>query len=99
MKDDFEASLKESAAEEKTAQKAYNELKAAKDAELQTATEQLDAKEAQAAEAAENLAQSKTDLKNTKVTLAEDTEFLADLKTRCANMDAEFAARKKVRAE
>jgi outer membrane murein-binding lipoprotein Lpp len=99
MKDDFENSLKESAAEEKSAQKAYNELKAAKDAELKAATEQSDAKEAQAAEAAENLAQSKTDLKNTKETLASDTEFLADLKKQCANMDAEFAARKKVRAE
>jgi hypothetical protein len=99
MKDDFENSLKQAAQEEKTALKAYEELKAAKDSELQTATDQLDAKEAQAAETVENLAEAKTDLKNTKVTLAEDTEFLADLKTRCANMDAEFAARKKVRAE
>merc|ERR1719159_1527699 len=59
----------------------------------------MDAKEAQAAEAAENLAQSKTDLKNTKETLESDTEFLADLKKQCSNMDAQFAARKKVRAE
>merc|ERR1719395_348687 len=66
---------------------------------MKAASDQMDAKEAQAAEAAENLAQSVTDLKNTKATLEADTKFLADLKEKCANMDAEFAARKKVRAE
>jgi len=99
MKDDFENSLKEAAEEEKAAVKAYTELKTAKEAELKAATEQMNAKKAQAAEAAENLAQSVTDLKNTKATLEADTKFLADLKEKCANMDAEFAARKKVRAE
>lgn len=99
MKDDFENSLKQSGAEEKAAVKAYTELKAAKDAELKAGNEQLDAKKAQSAEAAMNLAESVTDLKNTKATLEADTKFLADLKVKCANMDAEFAARKKVRAE
>merc|ERR1719321_595625 len=59
----------------------------------------MDAEKAQAAEAAENLAQSTTDLKNTKATLEADKQFLADLESKCASMDAEFAARKKVRAE
>lgn len=99
MKDDFEASLKSSATEEKTAEKAYAELKAAKEGELSAATEQLDAKESQSAEAAQNAAQSATDLKNTKATIEADTEFLANLKEKCASMDAEFAARTKVRAE
>merc|ERR1719316_1559316 len=66
---------------------------------MKAATEQKDAKEAQSADAAEKLAQSKTDLKDTEATIEADTEFLADLKERCASMDAEFAARKKVRAE
>jgi hypothetical protein len=99
MKDDFENSLKSSASEEKSAEKAYAELKAAKEGELSAANEQLDAKESQSAQAAQNAAQASTDLKNTQATLEADTQFLADLKTKCASMDAEFAARKKVRAE
>eukprot|EP00746_Dinoflagellata_sp_MGD_P162153 gnl/MRDRNA2_/MRDRNA2_89583_c0_seq1.p1 gnl/MRDRNA2_/MRDRNA2_89583_c0~~gnl/MRDRNA2_/MRDRNA2_89583_c0_seq1.p1 ORF type:complete len:641 (-),score=216.85 gnl/MRDRNA2_/MRDRNA2_89583_c0_seq1:22-1944(-) len=99
MKDDFENSLKSSATEEKTAEKAYSGLKAAKEGELKAATEQLDAKESQAAEAASNAAQASTDLKLAKAAIEEDTEFLATLKDKCASMDAEFAARKKVRAE
>jgi len=99
MKDDFENSLKQAGEEEKAAVKAYTELKTAKEAELKAATEQMNAKKSQAAEAAENLAQSMTDLKNTKATLEADTVFLADMREKCANMDAEFAARKKVRAE
>merc|ERR1711924_523536 len=83
----------------KSAEKAYAELKAAKEVELSAANEQLDAKEAQSAQAAQNAAQAAADLKNTKATLEADTKFLADLKEKCANMDAEFAARKKVRAE
>merc|ERR1719281_100552 len=89
MKDDFENSLKSSATEEKTAEKAYAELKAAKEGELSAATEQLEAKESQSAEAARNAAQSATDLKNTKATIEADTEFLANLKDKCASMDAE----------
>jgi len=99
MKDDFENSLKSSATEEKAAEKAYAELKAAKEGELAAATEQLDAKESQSAEAAQNAAQASTDLKNAQAAIEADTEFLANLKDKCASMDAEFAARKKVRAE
>jgi len=99
MKDDFEANLKESGAEEKAAAKAFVELKTAKKAEINAAQQQSDAKEAQRANAFEKLAESKTDLKDTENVLVQDTAFLADLKKKCGNMDAEFAARKKVRQE
>merc|ERR1719420_2774267 len=45
----------------------------------------------------EKNAESKEILDDTQNTLAMDTKFLADLKDRCANMDAEFAERTKAR--
>ena len=74
--------MKEARNEEKAAVKAYNELKTAKDGEIKAATDQMDAKSAQAGDTVEKLAQAKTDLKDTQATLEADTEFLADLKTR-----------------
>jgi len=47
----------------------------------------------------EKLAQAKEDLESSKDTLESDEKFLADLKERCSNMDEEFAARKKMRAD
>merc|ERR1719321_2403888 len=65
MKESFESSLKESQTEEADAKKAYGQLKDAKNAELQAASDQVDTKSAQMAEAVERLAQSKQDLKDT----------------------------------
>merc|ERR1719265_1738190 len=98
MKESFESSLKDTQSEESDAQKAYKQLKDAKNAEIQAANDQVDAKGAQMAESVERLAQSKQDLKDTSRTLEEDSKFLADLKDRCGNMDAEFAERSKTRA-
>merc|ERR1719316_2638462 len=45
----------------------------------------------------EEIAQSKQDLEDTEASLAADTEFLAMLKEKCANMDQEFEERTKTR--
>jgi len=74
-------------------------LKAAKEKEIGEQTAQSDAKTAQLGDTVERLAQAKADLKDTTNTLAADTKFLADLKTRCGDMDAEFAMRSKMRQE
>merc|ERR1719460_529214 len=54
-------------------------------------------KSAAASRADEKKAQDSQDLEDTKESLAADQKFLADLKTRCANMDAEFEERTKTR--
>jgi hypothetical protein len=98
MKESFEINLKDSQDDEKAAVEAYTNLKAGKDDEIAAATTQKDTKEAQAADTVEALAQAKEDLASATETLEADEKFLADLKERCSNMDAEFAARKKMRA-
>merc|ERR1719198_1543943 len=45
------------------------------------------------------VADDKESLDDTEDIKADDEEFLADLKKRCANFDAEFEARRKLRTE
>lgn len=99
MKDNFAENLRESQADEASAVKAYEEMKAAKTQELQAAQNMIESKTKESAEATETLAQAKADLEDTSNQLEVDTKFLADLKERCGNMDAEFAERKKMRNE
>merc|ERR1719386_203244 len=99
MKESFETSLKDSQTDEADAQKAFDDMKAAKDGELQSARDMIDSKSKQSAETVEKLAQAKADLEDTTKQLAADEKFLADLKERCANMDEQFAACKKMRTE
>jgi len=99
MKESFETSLKDAQTDEADAQSAYDEMKAAKDGELSSLRNMIDSKSKQAAETVEKLAQAKADLEDTTKQLAADEKFLADLKERCASMDEQFAARKKMRTE
>jgi len=99
MKESFEINLKDSQDDEKAAIAAYTDLKAGKDAEIAAATEQKNTKESQAADTVEKLAQAKEDKVTAAETLEADEKFLADLKERCGNFDAEFAARKKMRSD
>jgi len=99
MQENFETNLKEAQTTEAEAAKAYSDLKAAKEKEIGEQTAQSDTKTAQLGDTVERLAAAKADLKDTTVTLAADTKFLADLKTRCGDMDAEFAMRSKMRQE
>jgi hypothetical protein len=99
MKESFEINLKDSQDDEKAAVGAYTDLKAGKDDEIAAATAQKDTKEAQAADTVEKLAQAKEDKAAAQETLKADESFLADLKDRCSTFDADFAARKKMRAD
>merc|ERR550514_1296706 len=80
MKETFETNLADSQKEEMQAQKAYEDLKAAKEAEIAAATEQIDTKTQELATTDEKNAQAKEDLEDTKTTLAADQEYLAMLK-------------------
>merc|ERR1719331_2357373 len=99
MKESFEANLAASQREETESSKAYEELKAAKSAEIAAGTSQIEKKTAEMAAADEKNAESKQDLDDTTNTLAADTDFLAKLKEHCELMDKEMEARQKTRTE
>merc|ERR1719420_1036728 len=99
MKESFETSLKDAQTDEADAQKAYDDMKAAKDGELTSLKNMIESKSKQSAETIEKLAQAKADLEDTTKQLAADEKFLADLKERCGSMEEQFAARKKMRTE
>jgi outer membrane murein-binding lipoprotein Lpp len=97
MKESFETNLANSQAEEMQSQKDYEDLKAAKEAEIAAGQQQIDTKTTELGNTDEKNAQSKENLENTREVLASDTAFLADLKERCANMDQEYEERTKTR--
>merc|ERR1719243_58129 len=97
MKESFETNLANSQKEEMQSQKDYEDLKAAKDEEIAAGQSQIDTKTSELAATDEKNAQSKQNKEDTEESLAADTEFLAMLKERCANMDQEFEERTKTR--
>merc|ERR1719171_1166209 len=97
MKESFETNLANSQKEEMQSQKDYEDLKAAKEAEIAAGTELADTKTTELASADEKNAESKESLSDTRDVLAADTEFLANLKEQCQNMDQEYEERTKTR--
>jgi len=97
MKESFETNLADTQKEEMQNQKAYDELKAAKEEEIAAGQEQIDAKTQELATTDEKNAQSKEDLEDTKNQLSADEEFLMMLKEKCSTTDAEWEERQKTR--
>merc|ERR1719217_11297 len=97
MKEDFETNLENSRKEEIANVAAYEELKAAKEAQIASATDQVETKTGEAAAADEKKASDKEDLEETRNSLAEDQKFLSDLQLRCQDIDSQFAERTKTR--
>jgi len=97
MKESFETNLADTQKEEMQNQKAYDELKAAKEEEISAGQEQIDAKTQELATTDEKLAQSKEDLEDTSNQLSADEEFLLMLKEKCSTTDAEWEERQKTR--
>jgi len=97
MKESFETNLANSQKEEMQSQKDYEDLKAAKEDEIAAGTDLADKKTQELASADEKNAQSKESLEDTRNVLAADTEFLANLKEQCQNMDQEYEERTKTR--
>merc|ERR1719262_76046 len=98
MKETFESNLSNSQKEELASQKAYEDLKAAKEAEIAAGQEQVDTKTQELATTDEKLAMSKQDIEDTKAGLTEDEQFLLMLKEKCQNLDHEYEERQKTRA-
>merc|ERR1712157_659911 len=97
MKETFESNLSASQKEEMANQKAYEELKAAKEAEIKAGKEQIDNKTQEIADTDEKNAQAKEDIEDTKKSLSADEQFLMMLKEKCSTTDAEGEERQKTR--
>jgi len=97
MKEDFESNLAKSQEEEMKSQGEYEDVKKGKTEEIAAGEAQIETKTGELADTDEKNAVSKTTLEETSATLAADTEFLANLKEQCKNVDAEYEERTKTR--
>merc|ERR1712021_80765 len=83
--------------EEVENQKAYEDLKAAKEAEIKAGQAQIDSKTQELADTDEKNAQAKEDVEDTKKSLSADEQFLMMLKEKCSMTDSEWEERQKTR--
>jgi len=97
MKETFETNLAASQKEEEQNQRAYEDLKAAKEMEIAAGKQQIDTKTQELASADEKNAQAKEDLEDTTNTLSADEQFLMMLKEKCSVTDEEWEERQKTR--
>jgi len=97
MKETFESNLSASQKEEMANQKAYSELKAAKEEEIAAGQAQIDTKTQELATTDEKNAQAKVDVEDTKASLSADEQFLMMLKEKCQMTDKEWEERQKTR--
>merc|ERR1712078_915652 len=97
MKETFETNLSSSQKEEMANQKAYEELKAAKEDEIAAGQSQIDSKTQELADTDEKNAQAKEDIEDTKKSLSADEQFLMMLKEKCSMTDSEWEERQKTR--
>jgi len=97
MKETFETNLAASQKEEQQNQRAYEDLKAAKEREIAAGQQQIDTKTQELASTDEKNAQAKEDLEDTRNTLSADEEFLMMLKEKCSVTDEEWEERQKTR--
>merc|ERR1719387_3253600 len=93
MKEDFEKNLAETREEEKKAVEEFELLKAAKEQEIAAGKKLVAESEASLAEFEEKHAQASEDLKDTEDQVKTDTEFLENLKKKCATAETDYAAR------
>jgi len=98
MRETFETNLSASQKEEMASQKAYEELKAAKEDEIAAGQTQIETKTQELADTDQKLSQAKEDIEDTKASLSADEQFLLMLKEKCSQTDAEFDERTKTRA-
>jgi hypothetical protein len=97
MKDDMEADLKEAIAEEEKSVAGFNDLKASKEKEIETATEAIETKMGRAGELAVSVVQAKDALEDALEEVADTQKFLSTLEQECATKEKEMAERNKMR--
>merc|ERR1719321_1025643 len=99
MKETMEKDLGGAVAEEEAAIKAFEELKAAKEAEIAAHTKAIEEKLKRLGDLRVQIVEMKNDLEDTQEALGEDVKFLADLKKNCDAKKKEWSERQKTRAE
>merc|ERR1719395_394116 len=97
--ENMEGDLKEATDTENAAIAEFEGLVAAKEKEIQAATEAIEAKTERAGQIAVQIVNLKNDLEDAQEALGEDQKFLAELKKNCAVAEKEYEARKASRAE
>lgn len=97
LKEEMEGDLSESQKKEQAAASAFNELRAAKTDQIESAEKMEEEKEDDLANSENALAEAKEDLEQEKKTLAENQKFLKNLKELCTDADKNFQARKAMR--
>merc|ERR1719350_2455883 len=90
MRETFESNLSASQKEEMENQKAYSDLKAAKEEEIAAGQAQIDSKTQELADTDEKNANAKIDVEDTKKSLSADEQFLMMLKEKCQMTDKEW---------
>merc|ERR1719262_874536 len=91
--------LAEATATEEAAIKAYNELMAAKEKEVNALTKAIEEKMVRLGKLQVEIVEMKEDLDDTGKALLEDKKFLADLSKNCKTKQGEHDANMKMRAE
>jgi len=97
--DEMAKDLAETIAAEEKAIVMYDELMAAKKAEVEACTKAIEEKLVRVGELGVEIAQMKNDLTDSEEALIEDTKFLADLGKNCALKKKEWDVRCKTRSE
>merc|ERR1719407_266565 len=99
MLEEMEGDLASAEKDEATAVSGFEELSAAKAAEIASATSAIESKTKRSGEVAVEVVQTKDDLEDTLAEVKETQAFLGDLGKQCAEKKADWSERQKMRAE
>merc|ERR1719321_871761 len=99
MKDEMDGDLNGAVSAEETAAKGFEELSAAKTAEIEAASAAIEAKTARSGELAVSVVTTADDIKDTTSEMEGTKAFVANLASQCAEKKKEWAERQSMRAE
>merc|ERR1719487_1421279 len=99
MLEEMEGDLATAKKDEATAAAGFEELTAAKAAEIASATSAIESKTKRSGEVAVEVVQTQDDMEDTQEEVAETQAFIGDLVKQCAEKKAAWAERQKTRAE
>merc|ERR1719407_265006 len=99
MKDEMDKDLGGAVTAEETAASGFQELAAAKKAEISAAGEAIESKTQRSGALAVSIVNTEDDIEDTTAELNDTQAFLANLASQCATKKAEWAERSKIRTE
>merc|ERR1719271_248776 len=99
MKDEMDKDLGGAIGDEETAAKGFEELAAAKKAEISAASEAIESKTVRSGDLAVSVTTTADDIEDTTSEMKETEAFLANLASQCALKKKEWAAHQSMRAE